>query len=375
MLTRGARTSEGVYPVSWFHTITRELVQTGDPVVSLTCRFLGLDPDQPIRANEVRALFRRYTDAIAQDIGGDQAHLIGDALADSVRRDGMPRTHEQLLSAVERAYGAVGRAWAPLLTAFIAAVAREGRRHGVTDVVFFARDGILLNLVHRGVREARRDDITGWILDLNRSMAGVNGSDELAPVPDEALLRYVRASVPLGDGVAIVDTGLYGTLVHTLARLGLLGKSMVMFFSSRNPYIYGFLQAVEASPTERDFATLCCDTVESWPKPYRTARLLAAGDDMVAVAEPADPISMCAHLALARSLADGSGQLDPDEVDPVTELATLDRLQALEAAIGVPLLLPHVVKPWPSAMHFLGTEWDIGPLPPLRSPRLSPRSG
>jgi hypothetical protein len=273
---------------------------------------------------------------------------------------------------VERAYGVVGRAWASLLTAFVAAVVRECRRHGVTDIVFLARDGILLDVVYRSALEGRRAGINDWILDLNRSIVGVNGSDELDPVPDEVLIRHIRSSVPLGDRVAIVDTGLYGTLVHTLARLGLLGDSLVMFFSSRNPHVYGFLQAVEASSAERDLATLCCDTLESWPKPYRTARLAAASDGAVAVAEAADPISMCAHLTLARSLADSGGQLDPDEVDPAAELAILDGLQALGTAAGVPLLLPHVVKQWPDAAYFLGTEWDIGPLPPLTSPRRDP---
>ena len=203
---RRRRVRDGPLPcrASRFHAITQELVETGDPVVPVTCRFLGLDPDQPIRADKVRELFRRYTDAIANDIGFDQAYLIGTALARSVRRAGMPHAHGQLLSDVESAY-----------------------------------------------------------------------------------------------------------------------------------------------------------TLESWPKPYRTARLAPAGD----------PISMCAHLTLARSLADSGGRLDPDEVDPAAELAVLDGLQALGTAAGVPLLLPHVVEQWPDAAHFLRTEWDIGPLPPLTSPR------
>ncbi len=375
MLVRNASTTEGMYRVSLFHAITREVVELGDPVVPVTCRFLGFDPDQSIRADRVRELFRRYTDAIANDIGLDQARLIGTALADNVWHDGMPRTWRQLLSGVESAYHAVGNAWASLLTAFLAAVIRECRRHGVTDIVFLARDGILLDVVHRSAHEARRDGITDWILDLNRGMVGVNSSNERDPVPDEVLIRHIRASVPLGDGVAIVDTGLYGTMVHALVRLGLLGDSLVMFFSSRNPYVYGFLQAVGVSSAGRDLATLCCDTLESWPKPYRTARLAADGDSVVAVAEAADPISMCAHLTLARSLADRSGRLDPDEVDPAAELAILDGLQALGTAGGAPVLLPRAVKQWPDAVHFLGTEWDIGPVPPLTSPRLEPVRG
>jgi hypothetical protein len=156
MLIRGAPTTDGVYRVSRFHAITRELVETGDPVVPVTCRFLGLDPDQSIRADEVRELFRRYTDAIANDIGFEQAQLIGGALVDNVRCDGMPRTYGQLLSDVESAYGVVGRAWASLLTAFVAAVVRECRRHGVTDIVFLTRDEILLDVVHRSAQAHTR---------------------------------------------------------------------------------------------------------------------------------------------------------------------------------------------------------------------------
>ncbi|MFG2525166.1 hypothetical protein [Streptomyces sp. NPDC048527] len=129
-------------------------------------------------------------------------------------------------------------------------------------------------------------------------------------------------------------------------------------------------QTVVASSAERDLATLCCDaTPQSWPKPYRTARLAAAGCGVVAVAQAADPLSMCAHLTLSRSLADHSGRLDPGEVDPAAELALLDGLQALGTAVGVPLLLPRVVKQWPDAAQFLGTERNIGLMPPLTSPR------
>ncbi|MFE5028809.1 hypothetical protein ACFRAO_37370 [Streptomyces sp. NPDC056656] len=357
MLTRG-EPSAGRHRVSRFHALTSELVESDAQVVPTACRFLGLDPDQAISLDEVREFLRRYANATADDIGPEQAEQIRAALATEI---GAPRTYGEMLRTVERSYQVVGKVWAALLTSFVAAILREAQQYGVSDIVFLARDGILFDVVYRSMPARYRAGMTNWILDLNRGMVGVDGSSDSAAVSDETLIRHVRASVPQRRGVAIVDTGLYGTLVHGMARLGLLGDSLVLFFSSRNPHVYGFLQTIMASAAEQDFAILCCDTLESWPKPYRQARLVAGE----AVAEAADPISLCAHLTLARSLAVGSGELDPDRVDPVVELAALDKT----TAFGVPLLLPQAVEPWTGGPRLLDSEWDIGPLPPLPAPR------
>lgn len=163
------------------------------------------------------------------------------------------------------------RPWYPLWLDFVVHTVKWVREGGGRDLIFLARDGLVFYALARGIG-ASVEDLNLWIRHQSR---GEGRHVDSSPLPNN------HASSP----VNYVDSGCYGTLLAEIIREEHTAEHPpgALFFFSRNPHIFGYLNYVIAlhhfprgsTRTEQQVYRLiragvaAFDTVEVLPKPYR----------------------------------------------------------------------------------------------------------
>lgn len=139
--------------------------------------------------------------------------------------------------------------------------------------------------------EPARSELQLSLLHVSRATAG-----------SRALGAHFEHVLPPDGHIAFVDSGCYGSLlpliVQESTRRG-CGDPAVIFYSSRNPLVFGYMNYLAASAelarphhrgarSQLDFAIYAGDVLETIPKGYRARSLDARGH---AVVRPQDLVS------------------------------------------------------------------------------------
>jgi hypothetical protein len=131
---------------------------------------------------------------------------------------------------------------------------------------------------------------------------------------DGRLAQHFARVLPARSAVAFVDSGCYGSLLPLVldgaGRHCDCPRPAVLFFFSRNPLVFGYMNHLTASGhlddqwdhrdrSQLDFAIYAGDVLESFPKGYRVVGIGPYGEPLV---EPQDLVSYVAAVALLAEL-------------------------------------------------------------------------
>jgi len=348
--------SEDILDASDFHRLIREATADDAEIGSVLWRRFGHSPDKRLEDEDWARLESEFFATMSADHGADYAKRMSAQVFADLRATPVPATLGTLTERIVRIHHRVGAEFADLLIGFVHASLLASLRLGAAETVFLARDAIPFHVIAQALTERGLVRQPIALLDLNRSMIPTF-SISTAPAPplaDLPVSRYLAARFVDRERIAIVDTGLYGTLIQPVLEMRLFRDPAVLFFASKNPNIYGYLNAM-SSPSIGGTAHLdafgeaCCDTVETWPKPYASCTLRTDGAVTRAVSSPADFVSLTASLALYQALAQRARRVDLDRLDP-------------RASLSRPMMDP--LPRWEHAAAWLAA-WRSGPLAPL----------
>lgn len=342
--------------VAVFHRIIHDVTSDGADIAAVLWRHFSQAPGTPLRDGDWDRLASDFSGSVSGDMDAEHsARLTGRVFAE-LQRSPCPATMDGLVERIERVYREIGAQFADLLIDFVHSALMTSRREGVSETVFLARDAVPFYVIARELTTRGIACQPVSLLDLNRGMIPAFAAPPTASrVHNEALVvRYLAARFAARERVAIVDTGLYGTLIRATLEMRLFEDPVVMFFASKNPNIYGYLNGLGGSKTERTaaldaFGEACCDTVETWPKLYTPSELHFDGQDVRAISAPTDLVSGAASLALYRALAQRARTAD---------------LPALEPRDASALPLAEPLPRWEHADAWQAA-WQSGPIAPV----------
>lgn len=350
--------------VDALHRLILDVVGSSSDLAETALQHVARHPSTALQPSDWDRMEMDFAGAFSVDAPPPHAIRESRRLVEQLRLAPCPATWGALARRVEQHYRDAAVAFAPLLIHFVQEALRTCQRHKVSRIIFLARDAIPLHVI--GLELCRR--IPGLpplsLLNLNRSM--LPGFPSPAITDSAWVQTYLAEAIGATERVALVDTGLYGTLVHGMMEMGVVVTPVTLFFASKNPHIHGYLNGL--TPQGRPpFATLdplaetCCDSLETWPKLYGPCVLHGDAHGVHAWTRMADPISVVASLALYRALAQQARAIDLEALDPHEALQRLD-LQRLEPSAT--LMLPMPLPRWAHADAWQDA-WRAGPLPPL----------
>jgi hypothetical protein len=339
--------SQSSRPTAEFHALIRR-VAAGELRPLAAAGEIGV---LPARVEDWPGMASRLAESLVSDMGEGLAAVRAGALVSALGP--LPPSPEILAARIDGLCAEEAGAFAELIGCFVLALAQTARLQNRGEVVFLARDAIPIHLVatifaQRGLVLPRLR-----LVDLNRGMLP-GFPARLAARGETARRLRAHAEGSAGAGPALlVDTGVYGTLVTALEEIGALPGLSTLFLFSKHPRRPGFLnQVADAArlglPGARLIEVLS-DTMECWPKPYRTGRLEDGPQGPFAAAAPSDAICVLASLSLYAHLARWAWE------------APLDRLDA-EAALGrlarrpTPFMLPEPLPAWEHAGAWLARD-------------------
>lgn len=263
--------------------------------------------------------------------------------------------------------------WFPLWLGYTDWLLDWCRSRGYADVIFLARDSLLLYTAARYSPLTTDGDLRLSMVDLPR-----------AALDASALPTHLAATVTAQGPTMLVDTGCYGTVATRLAEHLNAVDVAVTFFASRNPRIFGYLNYLmgrhylgepRSAPGGRgpaDFVIYGCDVLESLPKPY------AIGiDEWGITRRPADLVSFVLALRLCVEISRRAAQR-PATVDKAGTAA--DRLYRAFRRnehtglldFSAPTNLPQPAALKRLGLHSLAPQNEVfGTLAGYRSPHVS----
>jgi hypothetical protein len=182
------------------------------------------------------------------------------------------------------------------------------------------------------------------------------------------------------NGVVLVDTGCWGTLIEKLwaakAQQQKMARNLTaaFFMYSHNPNIYGFVNDVAfKTPKLEELATsgvVICDTFECLPKSYESSSRFTrnahgvVSPELISIQSPSLAAwhqSVLAGIRSAASASLGSPQTFPTAVEALMIMED-GRKKARAEFTGV---LPKATPKWSGGDRFL-KNWQLTPIPPLR---------
>lgn len=272
---------------------------------------------------------------------------------------------EQFLLLAAQEYVRATRYLVPTLVAFAHSTAVLAERDYAAHLSVFLRDGLFFLPALEPAAMSGRIVVDVLVHTRQRERAGL------------PIVRYPRQGRD-GEGDTLdackdllVDTGIYGTLIHSMLTRGQLTPPYgIMFMISANPCIAGWLNFVLARRALREgLSTMSTirsviESIELFLKPFR----FLPSEGAAARVEYADPLSIMCSLALARQIrlhAEAHATFDDD--------AGIDALTRATATAG-DWYVSTPTPPLPGLAEFLRT-WSLGLVPPLDrfvAPRLGP---
>ncbi len=337
-------------------------------------------------APDLNSMVERYVAGLFQKIG-DRIRL------QDLSREGNFETavRDAIVEGGEELYFTAGRdVLGPLVTRFVEHILTDAPR-GAT-IAFLARDAELYFEAAKILAE-RPDildrDLKLRYVTLNRQHFKIQDENLNREQPTESdheqeRLRELYMKQQMFDnpnGVVIVDTGCWGTMIEKLwnamAEKGrdVLNLTHVYFMYSYNPAIYGYVNHIAQKNEQRYLASqgvFIGDTFECLPKPEESSTGFSMGDD--GVVEPVRRPITSHYLsswneAVLRGIRASSRRLvaSPSNFPTAEEALKLieqNRVAAGEEFTGV---LPQATPKWTKGDEYL-RNWKLAPISPQQQP-------
>lgn len=369
----------GSHGLGGLHEAIEFVIRSDTSLVSSIHALTAVSCEEPISAVRWETIKRRFTASCKEDPADSGGRGHAQRVLRLLEASRRPCDHGTLIERIQSVYGHVARRWNRLLTAFMHDTLATCRARGVTDVVFLAQDATPLYAVATRLEASSSDGPRLSLLDLSRTMVkkalrsrgdwpdGFYPGDVRPEHWQSTLLdSYLKRRLPRDGRVALVDTGVYGTLVKLMLDAGRLSDPFVFFFASKNPSIFGFLnQLLPVGGDDGDFIAMYCDTLERWPPLYTGVELQAGEKGAVAESRVADFVSVAAALVLYREFATGHAEIDASAIDARHEVSALLRHYREHDQLGEAggLVLGDPLPTWQYAARWR-ESWDHGCIPP-----------
>ena len=285
--------------------------------------------------------------------------------------------------------------FSPFLASFVLEVMGMCRRLGIQRLVVFSRDGDVFYVIAKVLQENLFHELEVKLEPINRRLfqiedkpIGMDGKDYSQLIKevgarvlqDKGLLEYLNRVFGDGNEVAILDSGVYGSIAGVIDYLHQIGaikpKPFVFFFASRNPYIYGFvnrhLEKIPVSETQWPcWLELFADTIEVLAKTHGSVTPSSTDNRL---RFPAKPIKSSLYEAsswgLLVAVRDYALYKLPEELDKMRRPDLLIKdlylsyREAMEGRVISTLFLENHALPSPYGPAIL-SGWSRGILPPL----------
>lgn len=254
--------------------------------------------DGPIRASDSIALWRHLTDddlptpaaaidAFCQTLRAD-SDLSALQIADIRQRlFAKSRTFslDSFLETTRQRFERRVRPWFPIWKAYADWTLTWSAANRYRQMIFLCRDSVPFYVLV----SQRRTQLLAHERNLP-SVRLLHASRRLVRRAEFDL--HLRRTIRPGDRTALIDTGCYGSITPELLRklsgTGLHPDPAVVFFFSRNPLIFGYMNylaswdllgsgAEDSDASLLDFVIYAGDVVEALPKPYRIGGLTPDG--------------------------------------------------------------------------------------------------
>jgi hypothetical protein len=347
-----------------------------------TARMWDCDPEGPVSPEMAEGLNHGLSGWLRAELPRDLA----DHVFARLQRLNAGVNSDQALSAYlcERAlpYLHMLTPWVSLWMAFAYASLAVCRHRKINEMFVLGRDALLF--YPAAVRLARKLKwrIKVTPLNLNRRLLGLDdspaGDGEASRSRPPAsssldLVDYLNAALSPPKAVALVDSGYYGTIPwYLLERLRMKVDIMALYFSSRNPNLFGFMNMLVAFGNIKgvivpyDFIVRAGDTVEAALKPYRIERFSRGGNGVVVEGQAAPLLAGFLALGSYWLMDRWGADLNLADLDPWQQLLVVYRLSRVKGADGwpVPLILPKTTPKWEMGPRWL-KDWNLGPIPPM----------
>jgi hypothetical protein len=213
------------------------------------------------------------------------------------------------------------------------------------------------------------------IFDENLSREQRGNSDREQEALRDLYLKQQNFANP--NGVVIVDTGCWGTMIEKLWVMmaqrgtGVLNLCQAHFMYSHNPAIFGFVNHVANAGGLRELATqgvFVGDTFECLPKREESSsRFALRGDGVVEpIRMPIESVYLASwNRAVVEGICASARSFADQQASFVTAIEALtiveeQRRRADEEFTGV---LPQATPKWSKGDEYLST-WSLPPIPP-----------
>jgi len=277
---------------------------------------------------------------------------------------------------------------APILMKFMETVIRtcEQPKHEIKRILVLATDANILYVV--GGIVAKQLGFGGRLelIELNRSILGIKnefvvGVEENDREEFEKIPEIVRNSWPYdyvvsllsGGPVALVDVGVYGTIVYVLRYLGWC--PLVFFLVSKNPYIYGYIDTVNIV---RDIDTMgdipkslggrYADAIEALPRAYAHVQLHADRGILKLTSKEVPSFCSAAGILACWAAANYATNRNVTTINKLDEIRNLKYLSRHSGFLdSLPFLMERQTPKWSHADWFI-RFWEskgLGYIEPL----------
>ena len=343
--------------VDVFHRIIRTVSKGDMDVAAALHQLFGIPQSTTLHEEDWTRMKGEFSHSMSTDVG---SKVQGDRLTERVfaKLEGnqFPMTIRDLIERIDSVYSKIAAEFSDLLIDFVHTSLTISRNLGVSETVFLSRDAVPFYVIASELTASAIEHQPIALLDLNRRMIPDYGAPPFKHQSSDDMLvkRYIDARLASRQRIAIVDTGLYGTLIGAVLEIRLIEDLVVVFFASKNPDIFGYLNGLSSdnlgSPVPLSaIGEACCDVVETWPKLYGPSQLLDDGQVVWPVARPTDVVAAAASLSLCKALAERARSINLEALSPCS-LSDLP----LEAPLPC----------WEHAEAWL-SMWRKGPISPM----------
>jgi hypothetical protein len=265
-------------------------------------------------------------------------------------------------------YSEIADIWFPILYDFSKVIISQTKRAYAKTICFLARDAIPFWVVTKSILESHGDtSISARLIVLTRSM-----KETLEQFDGKKKEEVIQKLGFPRERFVLVDAGFYGTIVKFLWDTYFSeNESEIYLFSSRNPNIWGNINAFfqiwnrtrEVMPYH--FMITLGDSIEAFPKPYKSPSIVQIGDNYEIHAELSDPLSLMGSYSMYQTLQRGKILLEEEKNTENVLKNMHDLYERRKQGKGIiPFILPERLDTWREAKEFL-CKWNCGPTPPM----------
>ncbi|MCK4419916.1 hypothetical protein KAV79_08925 [Candidatus Aerophobetes bacterium] len=387
-VTEGSKVS---HSIEWFHDKILVSENFLNNVGERVCRLFDIQDDEIVAPHKYEEIKKDFIRNMSVELKPTLCSFYLNRLFHNLKKKGKKHkeTYSQIFDKFGDLYGRIVKPWIPLYISYVYTVVTMSEKYGIEKIMFLARDAIPFFLIACQLKKRKVWTKKIRLVEINRDMIRsafgmmmTYFSEEwervypsyatLDDIKGTSLCAYIMSIFNQDDRIAWVETGFYGTILKILIKTKVLIDPLTFFFSSRNPNIFGYTNAIITTHNLRggnipySFIIVCGDTIETRPKFYSKSRVIEGSSGTRVIANIQDPISVACSFGGYREIIKGASEIDLFTINPEEEILNLyNRFIEVRTNEDVlPVVLPAPTKKWKYSSRWC-KEWNLGPIPPM----------